>query len=145
MANLEEILSKPATDFVAPPPLPVGGYRCVVAGLPEQIVSSKKQTPGFRFILKPIEIDEDVDEKELEEIGGLAEKTIRHDMWVTDGSAFMLREFLEHCGIDSEGKTLSEMIDECPNTEVMVYIKHEPNNRGGFRATIAKTGPVSDE
>lgn len=141
-ANLADILNKPATDFVAPPPLPAGGYHCVVTGLPEQIESSKKKTPGFRFTLTPIAHDEDVDEAELAEVGGLEGKTIRNDQWLTEGSAFMLREFLEHCGISSEGKTLSEMIDESPNTEVMVYMRHEPTDRGSMRAVIAKTAPV---
>ena len=142
-ANLSTILDRPATEFNAPPPMPTGGYHCVVTGLPEQVESSQKKTPGFRFLLKPVAVDEDVDEKELEAIGGLEGKMIRNDMWLTENSAFMLREFLEHCGIDSEGKTLSQMIDECPNSEVMVYIKHTPlQGREGFRAEVAKTAPV---
>lgn len=140
--NLADILSTPASDAVAPPPFPEGGYHCVVAGLPEQIESSEKKTPGLRFTLKPIGVDEDVDEDELEEIGGIEGKTIRNDVWVTPASAFMLREFLEACGIESEGKSLSEMVDECPNKEVWVFIKHKPNGRGGFRANIVKSAPV---
>ena len=143
-ANLSVILDRPATEFNAPPPMPTGGDHCVVSGLPEQIESSVKKTPGFRFLLKPVAVDEDVDAQELETIGGLEGKMIRNDMWLTENSAFMLREFLEHCGIDSEGKTLSQMIDECPNTEVMVYIKHTPlQGRDGFRAEVAKTAPMA--
>ena len=141
--NLSAILDKPATDFVAPPPLPSGGYHCVIQGLPEQVESSKKKTPGFRFLLSPIAYDDDVDETELNAIGGLEGKTIRNDMWLTENSAFMFREFLEHCGISSEGKTLSQMIDESPNSECMVFIRHEPiEGRDSMRAVIAKTGPV---
>jgi hypothetical protein len=142
-ANLSSILDRPATEFNAPPPMPTGGYHCVVMGLPEAIVSSIKKTDGFRFLLKPIAPDEDVDAQELEAIGGLEGKVIRNDMWVTENSAFMMREFLEHCGIDSEGKSLGAMIDECPNSEVMVYIKHTPlQGREGFRAEVAKTAPI---
>ena len=55
----------------------------------------------------------------------------------------MFREFLEHCGISSEGKTLSQMIDESPNSECMVFIRHEPiEGRDSMRAVVAKTGPV---
>lgn len=141
--NLSSILDRPATEHQAPPPLPAGGYHCVIQGLPEQIESSKKKTPGFRFLLSPIAYDEDVDEKELEAIGGLEGKTIRNDMWLTENSAFMLREFLEHCGISSEGRTLSQMIDEAPNAECMVYIRQEPiEGRDAMRAVVAKTGPV---
>lgn len=141
--NLSNILDKPATDFVAPPPLPAGGYHCVVQGLPEQIESSKKKTPGLRYLLSPIAYDQDVDEKELEAIGGLEGKTIRHDVWVTEASAFMVREFLEHMGIESEGKSLGAMVDESPNAELMVFIRHEPiEGRDAMRAVVAKTGPV---
>jgi len=52
--NLSDILSRPATEFNFPPPLPVGGYHCVVAGLPEEIESSQKKTPGYQFVLNPI-------------------------------------------------------------------------------------------
>lgn len=150
MANLSDILSRPATEFNFPPPLPIGGYHCVVAGVPSQVVSSIKKTDGFEFSLKPIGTDQDVDQEALNQLGGLDEKTIRHTMWISQDpnkqvtTVAMLREFLEHCGIDPEGKSVSEMIDECPNTEVMVYIKHTPlQGREGFRAEIAKTGPVS--
>jgi hypothetical protein len=149
MANLSDILSRPATEFNFPPPLPIGGYHCVVAGLPEQVVSSIKKTDGFEFTLKPIGTDEDVDQEELSKLGGLEEKTIKHTMWISqnpakvDTTVAMLREFLEHCGIDPENKSVNEMIDLCPNTEVMVYLKHTPlQGREGFRAEVAKTGPV---
>lgn len=141
--NLSSILDKPATDFVAPPPLPAGGYHCVNQGLPEQIESSKKKTPGLRFMLTPIAYDDDVDEAELTAIGGLDGKVIRHDVWVTENSAFMVREFLEHMGISSEDKSLGAMVDESPNAELMVFIRHEPiEGRDSMRAVVAKTGPV---
>ncbi len=142
--NLADILSRPATEFEPPPPLPAGGYHCVVLTLPEEITSSKKQTPGYRFTLKILSADDDVDTDELEEIGGVEDKTIRNDIWVTPASAFMLRRFLEHCGIEAEGKTLAEMLDEVPNKEVMVYMRPEADGRGGMRSVIANTAPVED-
>jgi len=152
MSNLADILNKPATDFNFPPPLPVGGYHCVVAGLPEQIESSEKKTPGFKFTLKPIGVLDDVDTEELEKLGGLDGKTIPHTMWISqdagkqETTVAMLREFLEHCGIDPEGKSVMGMIDEVPNAEVIVFMKHEPlRGRDGFRAVVAKTAPVSQE
>lgn len=147
--NLSTILDKPATDFNFPPPLPTGGYLCVVQGLPEQVESSKKKTAGFEFKLTPTAVDEDVDQKELEEMGGIGGKTIKHTMWISSDETkqattiAMLREFLEHCGIDPEGKSVNQMIDEVPNCEVMVFIKHTPiEGRDSMRAEVAKTGPV---
>lgn len=147
--NLSDILSRPATDFNFPPPLPVGGYHCVVAGLPEEIESSQKKTPGYKFTLNPIATLDDVDSAELAAVGGLDGKTFYHTMWISqdatkvDTTVAMLREFLEHCGISPEGKSVMGMIDEVPNSEVIVYIKHTPlQGRDGFRAEIAKTAPV---
>jgi hypothetical protein len=149
-ANLSAILDRPATDFNFPPPLPQGGYHCVVMKLPEQIISSQKKTPGFEFTLKPIAALADVDEEELAELGGLDGKTIKHTMWISqdpgkqETTIAMLREFLEHCGIDPEGKSVNAMIDEVPNAEVIVFMKHEPlQGRDGFRAVVAKTAPAA--
>lgn len=151
MSNLSDILSRPATEFNFPPPLPVGGYHCVVAGLPEEIESSQKKTPGFKFTLNPIGTDSDVDEEELAKLGGLDGKSITHTLWIsqdalkTETTVAMLREFLEHCGIDAEGKSVMAMIDEVPNAEVKVFIKHTPlQGRDGFRAEVAKTAPIGD-
>lgn len=148
-ANLSAILDKPATDFNFPPPLSAGGYHCVVQGLPEQIESSKKKTQGFEFLLTPVAYDEDVDEAELQAIGGLEGKVIKHTMWLSQDESklpttvAMLREFLEHCGISPEGKSVNQMIDEVPNAECMVFMRHEPiEGRDAMRAVVAKTGPV---
>lgn len=150
MTNLSEILNKPATEFNFPPPLPVGGYHCVVAGLPEQVTSSIKKTEGYKFTLNPIATLDDVNEADLAEVGGLEGKAFYHTMWISQDATkvnttvAMLREFLEHCGIDPEGKSIMGMIDEVPNSEVIVYIKHTPlQGRDGFRAEIAKTAPVA--
>ena len=149
MSNLSDILNRPATDFHFPPPLPQGGYHCVVMALPEQIESSQKKTPGFEFALKPISALSDVDEDELDKLGGLDGKIIKHTMWISQDASkqettiAMLREFLEHCGISAEGKSVMGMIDEVPNAEVIVYMKHEPlQGRDGFRAVVAKTAPA---
>jgi hypothetical protein len=151
MANLADILNRPATDFNFPPPLPEGSYHCVVAGLPEEVESSEKKTPGYQFTLNIIGALEDVDEAELKEIGGIDGKSLRHTQWISqepikqETSVAMLRDFLEKCGISPEGKSVMGMIDEVPNSEVIAFIKHTPlRGRDGFRAEIVKFVPVTE-
>ena len=151
MANLSDILNRPATDFNFPPPLPVGGYHCVVAGLPEEVESSEKKTPGYQFTLNITGADEDVDAEELDKLGGLDGKSLKHTFWISqdpnkvETTVAMLRDFLEKCGISPEGKSIMAMIDEVPNSEVIAYVKHTPlQGRDGFRAEIAKFAPVAD-
>src|ERR1700734_3821716 len=69
MANISDILNRPAEDVEAPKPLPPGSYNCIVKGLPEQGESSKKKTPFLKFALQITSPREDVDEEALTEYG----------------------------------------------------------------------------
>lgn len=149
MANLADILNRPATDFNFPPPLPEGGYHCVVAGLPEQVESSERKTPGYKFTLNIVAAMDDVDEEELEKIGGIDGKTLKPTFWISqkpeseEVTVAMLREFLEKCGIEADGKSVMGMIEECPNAEVVAFVKHKPQQgRDGFRAEVVKYAKV---
>ena len=145
--SFEGILSQQADDVKPPPLLPVGTYSTVVAGLPEQGKSSQKQTDFFKFTHRIIAADDDVDQDELAEAfpDGLVGKTIDNTFYITEKSAFMLVDFVKNCGVETSGKTLAACIDELPNSEVKIFIKHEPvGDTGRFRATIARTLPPSE-
>lgn len=142
--NFEELLNRKADEVEPPPTLPVGPYLTVLVGLPEKIESSKKKTPGFRFQHKIVAPLDGVDEEALAAFeGGVVGKTVRNDMWVTEDSLFMLTQFLENCGIDMTGKTITACIDETPNRQVVIYIKHESSEDGErIFAKIGKTAPA---
>jgi hypothetical protein len=149
MANLTDILNRPATDFNFPPPAPEGGYHCVVAGLPEEVESSEKKTPGYKFTLNMIGAMDDVDDDELKEFGGFEGKSLKVTFWISQDpdkeevTVAMLREFLEKCGIEADGKSVMGMIEEAPNTEVIAFVKHKPQQgRDGFRAEVVKYARV---
>lgn len=146
MANpkFADILDRSADDVKPPPTLPQGPYLTIIQGLPEQIESSKKKTPGLRFIHKIVAPLDGVDEDALALIeGGVVGKTVKNDLWVTEDSLFMLKQFLEHCGIEVEGKSMSTSIDETPNREVIIFIKHESSDDGErIFAKIGKTAPA---
>ncbi len=143
--NFEDILNRSVDDIKPPPMLPEGTYLCVVQGLPEQIESSKKKTPGLRFKLQVVQPLEDVDPAELLTFeGGVSGKIVNLDQWVTEDSLFMLKQFVEHCGALEEGASLSACIDNVPNSSVLAFIKHETSDETKRTfAKIQRTAPAA--
>lgn len=149
MANISDILNRPAEDVVAPKPLPPGSYHCVVKGLPEQGESSKKKTPFLKFALQIVTPGDDIAEEALKEYTAdgsvVSGKIIDATYYITDTALFMLTDFLESLGIDfTGGKSVSAAIDEAPNAEVIAFVKHEPSNDGKrFFARLSSTAKVA--
>lgn len=146
MSSFEDILNMNAEDVVAPPVLPQGPYHTIVMGLPERGESSQKKTPQLTFKHKIVSALEGVDEEALAAIdGGVIGKEITNTLYVTEKAGFMLKDFLVNCGIDIEGKTLAGCIEEVPNREVIIFIKHDQIGEGEqarFIAKVGKTAPV---
>lgn len=128
--SFESILDTPANEVERPKPLPAGTYDCIVRGLPEYGESTQKKTPFCRFTLAVQAAGDDVDPAELEEMGGVADKTIRTTYYTTPDAMFRLTDFLEHCGIDLEGKTVRQAIDETPNCSVRAVVSHRASEDG---------------
>lgn len=129
-ASFESILDTPASDVERPKPIPAGTYDTIVVGLPEFGESSKKKTPFAQFTHKIVAAGEDVDEAELQEMGGIADKTIKNTYYTTPDALFRLTDFLEACGIDAEGKTVRQMIDETPNASCKIVVGHRASEDG---------------
>ncbi len=143
MPNFSEILDRPASETERPKPLPAGTYTCVVAGLPEQGESAKKKTPYLRFLLRPLEAHEDVDGEALEAMGGLGNRTIRADYYLTEDSLFRLKDFIEHCGVEiPDGVKYGALIDQLPNCQVLAVVRHRATDDGSVYAELAKTAPA---
>lgn len=143
MVNFAGILDQPAADVKPPPLLPPGTYHTVVQGLPETGQSSRKQTDFLKFTHRIVAALDDVDQDQLAESfpEGLAGKTIDNTLYLTEKSLFMLTDFLKNCGIDfSDGKSVRAAVDETPNAEVGIVIKHEPSEDGQrIFARVART------
>jgi hypothetical protein len=141
--NFADILDQPAADVKPPPLLPVGTYHTVIAGLPETGKSSQKQTDFFKFTHRIVGAMEDVDAEALAEMfpEGIQGKTIDNTLYITEKSLFMLTDMLKNCGIDfSDGKSIRAAVDEVPNAEVGIVIKHEPSQDGQrIFARVART------
>lgn len=141
MSSFEDILNKPTEEVNAPPVLPQGPYHTIVMGLPERGESSQKKTPSLTFKHKIVSPLDGVDEEALAAIdGGVVGKEMKNTFYITEASAFMLKDFLAHCGIELEGKSMGQAIDEVPNREVIIFVKHEIIGEGDSARTIAKIG-----
>ena len=92
--TFESILDTPAAQVERPKPLPAGTYDTIVVGLPEFGESSQKKTPFARFTHKIVAAGDDVDTSELEEMGGIADKTIKNTYYTTPDALFRLTDFL---------------------------------------------------
>lgn len=128
--SFESILDTPADAVERPKPLPAGTYDAIVKGLPEHGQSSQKKTPFVRFTYAIQAAGEDVDEEELEAIGGIADKTIKDTYYTTPDSLFRLTDALENMGIELDGKTVRQGIDETPNASVRIVVGHRSSEDG---------------
>lgn len=133
--NFESILDMPAADVERPKPLPVGTYNAIVQGLYEEGVSSQKKTPFVQFAFAIQSADEDVDEEDLDtylsskdgtkkSLSGVVLKNNSTKFYTTPDSLFRLTDFLDHCGIDQDGKTIRQALSETPNCSVKITIGH---------------------
>ncbi len=139
------ILDKPATEIEPPKLMPVGTYVGVVQGLPRIDKSSKKQTEFVEFTIKYLQPTEDVDAEALAEAGGVAEKTIKATFYITENSAFMLKEFLKNLGLepDEEG-SLRACLDQTTGKQLLFSVKHEASEDGErVFARFGKSAPVA--
>lgn len=142
MSNVfEDILSRDSSDIKPPPVFPQGPYHTIVVGMPEQVESSKQKTPGLKFLHKIVAPLDGVDEEALAAIeDGVTGKEIENTFWITEKSAFMLKDFLVNCGIDLTGKSMGAALEEVPNREVIIFIKHDIVGEGDQARPIAKVG-----
>lgn len=118
------ILDEAPTEVTRPKPLPPGTYLCVV-GHGEEGKSSKKGTPQIKFNLKPLAALEDVDEEDLEAIGGLEGKNLSITYYTTPDAIFMLDDFHQNCGIDlSDPASRRVRNAEVVNSQVLAVVTH---------------------
>jgi len=152
--NFESILDMPAADVERPKPIPAGTYDAIVQGLYEEGVSSQKKTPFVQFAFAIQGADEDVDEDDLTtyltakdgSVKSLASVVLKNNstkFYTTPDSMFRLTDFMDHCGIDQEGKTVRQCLSETPNCSVKILIGHTASPDGeSIFAELKKTMPA---
>jgi hypothetical protein len=138
--TFEEILDTPIEDFEKPKPLPEGQYLCKVVGR-EYSKSSQKGTDQIDFTLKPLDIGDDVDSRELKEQGGIGDRVLRYRFWPSDKAGYFIKEFFHHCGVKK--MPLRQAVEEVLGKEVIAIVKHTPSKSGDMLyANVESTLPV---
>jgi len=149
--TFESILDTPADAVERPKPMPVGTYDVVVKGMYEQGESSQKKTPFVRFTYAFTSAGEDVDEDELTAlltdregtVHPLTERTIKDTYYTTADAMFRLTDTLERMGIEMEGKTVRQALDDTPNCALRITISHRASEDGEqIFAEVKKTMAV---
>lgn len=147
--SFESILDTPAAEVERPKPLPIGTYTAIVKGLYEEGVSSQKKTPFVQFTFALTGAGEDVDQDELEAMGGITDKFLKNNstcFYTTPDALWRLTDFLENaCEIDLTDKTIRQALGDTPNIEVRLVIIHETNQSGDAKfASVKKFLPMGD-
>lgn len=143
-AVFSSILDKAPADVKPPETLPVGSYLCTVQGLPRHDKSTKKGTPFIEYTLIIQQPMDDVDEDALNAFGDVKGKPIKATFYDTEQAGYRIKEFFEHCGLDTESvDTLRELVDSPNGCQVIAHLKHEASDDGKRTfARLAGTAPV---
>ena len=133
MSAFQSIPSKPAEELVAPPPLPVGTYLCVIQKVPN--VTERGDFDIVEFMCTIMQPEDDVDLSDYP--GEVAGKQLRQsflfsktDQAEAERAGFQMKQFMaKTLDIEEEGKTLSEMMSEVPGRQLLVTVKWEPEKK----------------
>lgn len=124
--NFKDLLGKRADQAEKPKPIPAGTYFGQITKW-EATESSQKKTPGVKIHFNLTGADQDVNEDELQEAGGLAavqKRKVSTTFWLTEDSEYRLREFLEGpCKLETAERSYAELLAEIVNLPVRVVLE----------------------
>ena len=129
--NFKELFRKNMDDVKKPEPLPEGSYRGLIRDY--TFGETPKKTPYIEFGVIPQEALEGVDQAELEaslQGSNLADKKLRFTQYITENSLFMVKGFLQSLGLDTQGRTLDELIPETRGQSIIFQLAKVPNKQG---------------
>lgn len=121
-------LAKSADDVKRPRPLPGGTYTFLVKERTFGQTTSDKKTPFVEYKVIPQMAEPDVDASELTDVT-LTDKELRATFYITKDAEYRLVEFAKHCGVQTQGRKLGEIIDSAVNCYVKATIKQVPNRK----------------
>jgi len=130
--NFKAMLRKNMNDVKKPQPIPEGTYRGRISGHSYD-ESAQKKTPFVRFQIIPQEAAEGVDSDDLATtLQGqpITSKKLRMDYYLTDEALYRLKDLFASCGIDSDGRTLEECIQDMDHKNVLIEVTKSPSQDG---------------
>jgi len=125
--DIANLLSKPAGEIKAPPPLHPGPYIGIVKNH-ETLKSSQKQTPFFRFAIDLI-APAPGNEGDFSEIE--FPRQLRMDFYLTPNSLYRLTEFQTKVLGLSESMTAMENVGLMFGRQALFNVKLKPSTKPG--------------
>jgi len=150
MTDFNALLDRPAEDFKAPVPLPVGGYIATLGQPKYEKTQGKDGKEGTPYVEFPVVFSEplpDVDQEAL--AASLGERAItdvpqKVTYYLTENAMYRLTEFLrDHVGIEA-GIPVREQIQQAVGGQFVAVIDHTISKKDGktVYANIASTAAV---
>lgn len=152
MKSFEDIGDMPLGEIKPPPLIPRGSYLVGITKTPEKITSSQKQTPGWSFHIKFYQPRPDVDMTSLQSVLAEREMSITDFemddiFYITDNSAFMLKDFLINALGFPENVSMNRAVAESSGKQYIATIVYKPTSRAdgtvGLRAEIGSRARAS--
>lgn len=141
--NFSSVLDQPTEAIEKPKPLPAGSYITAIQGMPRQDKSTKKGTDYVEFTHKILQALDDVDQEDLATVGGITDKVITNTFYLTEKSAYRLKEFLIDSLLIEDAGSMRPMLEEAVGKQCVVKIKHVASNDGkSTYANIDSTAPI---
>jgi hypothetical protein len=136
--NLASLLNTSADEAKRPVPFNDGTYYGSITAH-KFVESRQKKTPGVEYTIVLTHADDDVDLTGYDEKGEAVQldpngKEFRTTFWLTENSLFMLKEFIESCGLETSGRSFQELIPAVTGQPVIVSVSKAPYQapREGF-------------
>lgn len=126
--NFNNLLNKPLSDVKRPVAIPDGSYFAVIKNH-EFGESSQKKTPYVQFNCEVQNPHEDTDLEGMPE-GDILGKKLRLTYYITDESLYRLVDFLNSCGVATEGRGLGEVIPQVTGQTILLDVVRKPNQAG---------------
>jgi len=128
--DFSALLNVNANDIKPPVPLPVGTYTFVIKSYEKG--QSSKGTPSLVFKASPLSAADDVDQEQLQEATAskaLGDYEMRLTYYVTPDSLWRLLDFFKSLGMDTDGRTLMELLAEAQGQSFNGYVEHQVSQK----------------
>jgi hypothetical protein len=149
MITFEEIGNMSITDIPDPPLLPIGTYLVVITAQPE-VRDAATGNKGWKFPLCFLQARDDVDMQDLATAlaasqSKLTDVKIDDTFWVTEKSAYLLRNFFMNVLGFTSG-TINQCVAESYGKQYLATLRHTMRRDGtGLIAEITRRAPAPQQ
>jgi hypothetical protein len=129
-ANWSDLANTKVGEVERPKPIPTGHYICAFSG-PMKQHKAKSGNLAMRFVFKVQGPTEDVDQTALEAAGGIPDKEMTLDFWMSPDARWRFTDFAKAQGASDELSLLetAEWLVTEGNKPFLLEATHSPNEK----------------